>query len=71
MNEEANALLQEVESKLKVSIKGINMRSDELKGLRNRIQGRIDRVKDNFTTFNKEREVGKCNQGQCGILRVT
>lgn len=61
VNEEAKALLDDVEKNLNVSIKGVDMRSGELKGLRNRIQGRIDRVKDDLVTFDKERGVSKYN----------
>ena len=44
---------------LRVSMKGVNMRRDELKDLRRRIEGRIDRVKDDLVTFEREKEVGK------------
>lgn len=64
VNDEADALLQEVDTKLKVSISGLKKRSADLKGLRNRIQGRIDRINDGFKLFDKEREVGEWNQGR-------
>ena len=49
----------EVITNLRVSMKGVNMRRDELKDLRRRIEGRIDRVKDDLVTFEREKEVGK------------
>ena len=43
---------------VKVSIKGVKLRHSELKDLRRRIEGRIDVVKDDLVTFDREKEVG-------------
>lgn len=51
----------DVNTTIKVSLAGIKMKVVELRGLRELIQGRIDQVKDEFVTFNKQREVGQYN----------
>jgi len=58
VNEEAVALENELINNLRVSIKGVSMRHDELKDLRRRIEGRITSVKDDLVTFEKEKEIG-------------
>ena len=58
VNSEAKALAEDVKNTLKVSLDGIKKRVEELKTLRNKIQGRIDVVKIDFMTFDEEKEVG-------------
>lgn len=55
----ADQLSDDVKKTIKVSLSGIKLKVAELRGLREIIQGRIDEVNDEFTIFNKEKEVGE------------